>query len=85
MSEDAVNLTRALKGDSGGAWGLALERAPGHQAPAGRARIRRAGELCEIARRAPAPAIIVHLPEDKDIIDKMSLVAYEAFRRRRRR
>ena len=84
ISEDAINLTRALRGDtrSQGAWGeLVLERvleASGLQA--GREYTTQASfSDAEGARQRPD--VIVHLPEDKDIIidAKVSLVAYERF------
>ena len=82
ISEDAINLTRALKGDSRtqGAWGeLVLERvleASGLQAG-------REYETQMTFRNndgsRPRPDVIVHLPEDKDIVidAKVSLKAYE--------
>lgn len=84
ISEDAINLTRALKGDtrSQGAWGeLVLERvleASGLQA--GREYETQASYSDGDGGRQ-RPDVIVHLPEDKDIVidAKMSLVAYERF------
>jgi DNA recombination protein RmuC len=82
ISEDAINLTRALKGDSRsqGAWGeLVLERvleASGLQA--GREYETqltfRSGEGSR-----QRPDVIVHLPDEKDVVvdSKVSLVAYE--------
>ncbi|MFC4821372.1 DNA recombination protein RmuC [Dokdonella ginsengisoli] len=84
ISEDAINLTRALKGDtrSQGAWGeLVLERvleASGLQA--GREYETQASYADGDGGRQ-RPDVIVHLPEDKDIVvdAKVSLVAYERF------
>lgn len=84
ISEDAINLTRALKGDtrSQGAWGeLVLERvleASGLQA--GREYETQASYSDGDGGRQ-RPDVIVHLPEDKDIVvdAKVSLVAYERF------
>lgn len=84
ISEDAINLTRALKGDtrSQGAWGeLVLERvleASGLQA--GREYETQASYNDGDGGRQ-RPDVIVHLPEEKDIVvdAKMSLVAYERF------
>lgn len=84
ISEDAINLTRALKGDtrSQGAWGeLVLERvleASGLQA--GREYETQASYSDGDGGRQ-RPDVIVHLPEDKDIVvdSKVSLVAYERF------
>lgn len=82
ISEDAINLTRALKGDtrSQGAWGeLVLERvleASGLQA--GREYDTQASYSGDDGGRQ-RPDVIVHLPEQKDIVidAKVSLVAYE--------
>ncbi len=81
ISKDAINLTRALKGDSQtqGAWGeMVLERvleASGLQA--GREYHTQASFSGNEGRQRPDA--IVHLPEDKDIVidAKVSLVAYE--------
>jgi DNA recombination protein RmuC len=84
ISEDAINLTRALKGDtrSQGAWGeLVLERvleASGLQE--GREYTTQASFSDDEGSRQ-RPDVIVRLPEDKDIVidSKVSLVAYERF------
>lgn len=84
ISEDAINLTRALKGDSRsqGAWGeLVLERvleASGLQA--GREYHTQLTFRNEDGSRQ-RPDVIVRLPEEKDIVidAKVSLVAYERF------
>jgi DNA recombination protein RmuC len=81
ISRDAINLTRALKGDSQarGAWGeMVLERvleASGLQA--GREYHTQASFTGSEGRQRPDA--IVHLPESKDIVidAKVSLVAYE--------
>lgn len=82
ISEDAINLTRALKGESRtqGAWGeLVLERvleASGLQA--GREyETQTSFSDAEGARQRPD--VIVHLPDEKDIVidAKVSLVAWE--------
>ena len=84
MSEEALNLTRALKGDSQkqGAWGeMILEKVLEESG------LRRDHEY-EIQSsfkdedgRNKRPDVIVHLPEGKDIIidSKVSLVAYEQY------
>jgi len=82
MSVDAINLTRALKGDSQaqGAWGeLVLERvlqASGLQA--GREYETQTHFTDDDGGRA-RPDVVVHLPDDKDLVidAKVSLVAYE--------
>jgi DNA recombination protein RmuC len=84
ISEDAINLTRALKGDtrSQGAWGeLVLERvleASGLQE--GREYTTQAS-FSDAEGGRQRPDVIVRLPEDKDVVidAKVSLVAYERF------
>lgn len=84
ISDDATNLTRALKGDSRtqGAWGeLVLERlleASGLEK--GRAYDTQTVLRDESGGR-PRPDVIVHLPEGRDIIidAKVSLKAYEQY------
>ncbi len=84
ISEDAINLTRALKGDtrSQGAWGeLVLERvleASGLQS--GREYTTQTS-FSDSEGSRQRPDVIVHLPEEKDIVidAKVSLVAYERF------
>ncbi|MGB0133226.1 DNA recombination protein RmuC [Dokdonella sp.] len=82
ISQDAVNLTRALKGDTRaqGAWGeMVLERvleASGLQA--GR-EYDTQGSFEGADGTRQRPDVIVHLPEEKDVIidAKVSLVAWE--------
>jgi DNA recombination protein RmuC len=84
ISEDAINLTRALKGDSRtqGAWGeLVLERvleASGLQA--GREYETQMSFRNDEGGRQ-RPDVIVHLPDEKDVVvdSKVSLAAYERF------
>lgn len=82
IGQDAINLTRALKGDSRtqGAWGeLVLERV---------LEMSGLGEGREYDLQTvfqdedggrPRPDVIVHLPDDKDLVidAKVSLTAYE--------
>ena len=84
ISEDAVNLTRALKGgaQAQGAWGeMVLERvleASGLQKGRGyEAQVTLADEV----GGRPRPDVIVHLPEGRDIVvdAKVSLTAYERY------
>ena len=82
ISEDAINLTRALKGESRtqGAWGeLVLERvleASGLQA--GR-EYETQTSFSDADGARQRPDVIVHLPDEKDIVidAKVSLVAWE--------
>lgn len=84
ISEDAINLTRALKGDSQvqGAWGeLVLERlleASGLQA--GREFLLQTSFGDGDGGRA-RPDVIVRLPDEKDLVidSKLSLVAWERY------
>ncbi|MBO1270203.1 MULTISPECIES: DNA recombination protein RmuC [Shewanella] len=84
MSEDAVNLTRALKGDNKqqGNWGeVILERVLSESGL-------RAGHEYDIQQDLQndsgkhfKPDVIVHLPDEKDVVidSKMSLLAYERY------
>ena len=84
ISEDAINLTRALKGDSRaqGAWGeLVLERVlEASGLTAGREYETQVSYRSSDGGRQ-RPDVIVHLPENKDVVidAKVSLVAYERF------
>ncbi|WP_144206681.1 DNA recombination protein RmuC [Shewanella donghaensis] len=84
MSQDAVNLTKALKGDNKqqGNWGeVILERVlqesglrEGHEYDTQQ-------DLKDEQGKRFKPDVIVHLPEQKDVVidAKMSLIAYERF------
>ncbi|WP_372763716.1 DNA recombination protein RmuC [Litorivivens sp.] len=84
MSQEALNLTRALKGDSKarGNWGeVILERVleesglrKGHE-------YETQASFTEQDGRRLQPDVVVHLPDDKDIVidAKVSLVAYEQY------
>ncbi|AQS36385.1 hypothetical protein Sps_01216 [Shewanella psychrophila] len=84
MSQDAVNLTRALKGDNKqqGNWGeVILDRVlqesglrEGHEYDT-------QTDLKNDDGKRFKPDVIVHLPENKDVVidAKMSLVAYERY------
>ncbi|MCG9746639.1 DNA recombination protein RmuC [Shewanella sp. Isolate8] len=84
MSQDAINLTKALKGDNKqqGNWGeVILERVlqesglrEGHEYETQQ-------DLKHDNGKRFKPDVIVHLPENKDVVidAKMSLVAYERY------
>ncbi|WP_037442967.1 DNA recombination protein RmuC [Shewanella mangrovi] len=84
MSEDAVNLTKALKGDNKaqGNWGeVILDRVltesglrVGHEYDVQQ-------DLQDDGGKHFKPDVIVHLPDDKDVVidSKVSLVAYEQY------
>lgn len=84
LSEDAINLTNALKGENKtqGNWGeIVLERIleesglrEGHEYEI-------QSTLSDEEGKKFRPDVIVHLPQNKDIIidSKVSLVAYDAF------
>jgi DNA recombination protein RmuC len=84
ISEDAINLTRALKGDSRaqGAWGeLVLERVlEASGLTAGRDYETQVTFRNDDGSR-PRPDVIVRLPDNKDIVidAKVSLKAYERY------
>lgn len=84
MSQDAINLTKALKGDNKqqGNWGeVVLSRVlqesglrEGHEYST-------QANLKSDAGKSFKPDVIVHLPDNKDVVidAKMSLLAYEKF------
>lgn len=84
LSQDAINLTQALKGENKtqGSWGeIVLERIleesglrEGHEYEI-------QSTLSDEEGKKFRPDVIVHLPQNKDIIidSKVSLVAYDAF------
>ena len=84
ISEDAINLTRALKGDSKtqGVWGeMVLERV---LEASGLAKGREYEVQVHVADEdggRARPDVIVRLPDDKDLVvdSKVSLTAYERF------
>jgi len=84
ISEDAVNLTRALKGESKqqGIWGeMVLERVLEASGLREGEEYEREVSLQDSEHRRFRPDVIVHLPDDRDIIidAKTSLVAYERY------
>lgn len=84
ISEDALNLTNALKGENKtqGNWGeIVLERIleesglrEGHE-------YETQGSFKNESGKTMRPDVIVHLPQEKDIVidSKVSLVAYDSF------
>jgi DNA recombination protein RmuC len=84
ISEDADNLTRALKGDTQaqGAWGeLILERILEESGLRKGIEYDAQGGFRDADGKLLKPDVIVHLPEEKEIIidSKVSLVAYERY------
>ena len=84
ISEDAVNLTRALRGESKrqGIWGeMVLERVLEASGLREGEEYEREVSLQDEEKRRYRPDVIVHLPDDRDIVidAKTSLVAYERY------
>ncbi len=84
MNQDALNLTRALKGDkkTQGNWGeMILETVLEKSGLRKGIEYETQGAFRDESNRLFKPDVIVRLPEDKDIIidSKVSLVAYEQY------
>jgi len=84
ISQDADNLTRALKGDTKtqGAWGeLVLERILEESGLRKGIEYDAQGGFRDANGKLLKPDVIVHLPEKKEIVidSKVSLVAYERY------
>lgn len=86
ISQEAINLTRALKGDRKalGTWGeLILERVLEQSGLRKGVEYQAQGGFRDGDGKLLKPDVIVHLPEEKDVIvdAKVSLVAYERYAR----
>lgn len=84
LGEDAENLTKALKGDTRaqGTWGeIILERILEESGLRKGIEYESQGGFRDTEGKLLKPDVIVHLPEEKDIIidSKVSLVAYEKY------
>ncbi len=84
LSSDAINLTQALKGENKtqGNWGeIVLERVLEESGLREGYEYETQGTYSSEEGKRYRPDVIVHLPEQKDIIidSKVSLVAYDAF------
>ena len=84
ISEDALNLTRALKGENKtqGNWGeIVLERILEESGLREGSEYETQGTYRDEQGKMLRPDVIVHLPQEKDIVidSKVSLVAYEQF------
>ncbi|WP_201352009.1 DNA recombination protein RmuC [Hydrogenimonas urashimensis] len=84
IGEEAVNLTRALRGESKtrGIWGeMVLERVLEASGLREGEEYEREVSLHDAQSRRYRPDVIVHLPDDRDIVidAKTSLVAYERY------
>jgi len=84
ISEDAINLTKALKGENKtqGNWGeMILERVLEESGLQKGREYQTQGSFTSDEGKRLKPDVIIHLPEGKDVVvdSKVSLVAYEAY------
>lgn len=84
INQEALNLTRALKGDkkAQGTWGeLILERVLEQSGLRKGVEYETQGGFRDSEGKLLKPDVVVHLPEEKDVVvdSKVSLIAYERF------
>ena len=84
LSQDAINLTRALKGENKtqGNWGeIVLEKILEQSGLRAGVEYQLQATLKSVESKTYRPDVIIHMPQERDVIidSKVSLVAYERF------